>query len=190
MGSYEGKLKKRISKQEIREKAENAGGVDAAIRQIYLERLRLLFEHYGINPKEKGSSAKLARALMEDHVPGFQFTKAGRPKQRQRLSLHAIAGLQRPPKKPGRPRKHLDDDQLAFIQAVEDEKRRLGDGATDKAALESLHGRAIDQADQVLRRRRSAHRRRAQIAEQVKRDQKRLSEARKKFQKPAKKSRR
>ena len=52
---------------------------DAAIRKRLVEKMRLLFEHYKIDPSDEQSWQKLAISLALAHVPGLQFAK--RPKR-------------------------------------------------------------------------------------------------------------
>ena len=51
----------------------------AAIRKRAVEKMRLLFEHYKIDPSDEQSWQKLAMSLVLAHVPGLQF--ANRPKR-------------------------------------------------------------------------------------------------------------
>src|SRR5262249_3044123 len=52
---------------------------DAAIRKRLVEKVRLLFEHYKIDPSDEQRWQKLAMRLALAHVPGLQF--ANRPKR-------------------------------------------------------------------------------------------------------------
>src|SRR5215472_8909764 len=52
---------------------------DAAIRKRLVEKMRLLFEHYKIDPSDEQSWQKLAMSLALAHVPGLQFAR--RPKR-------------------------------------------------------------------------------------------------------------
>jgi hypothetical protein len=85
----------------------------AAIGKRAVEKMRLLFEHYKIDPSDEQSWQKLAESLAFAHVPGLQFAK--RPKRGRK-----------PTWKTG-----LGDE---WVRAVDDVKSRTGKRTGDAIA--------------------------------------------------------
>jgi hypothetical protein len=85
----------------------------AAIGKRAVEKMRLLFEHYKIDPSDEQSWQKLAESLAFAHVPGLQFAK--RPKRGRK-----------PTWKTG-----LGDE---WVRAVDDVKSRTGKGTKEAIA--------------------------------------------------------
>jgi hypothetical protein len=77
----------------------------AAIRKRAVEKMRLLFEHYKIDPSDEQSWQKLAMSLVLAHVPGLQIVS--RPKPGRKPTFKTGLG-----------------DEL--VHAVEDVKSRTG----------------------------------------------------------------
>jgi hypothetical protein len=92
----------------------------AAIRTRAVEKMRLLFEHYKIDPSDEQSWQKLAMSLALAHVPGLQF--ANRPKPGRKATWKTGVGDE----KTGR------GDEL--VRAVEDVKSRTGKGTKEAIA--------------------------------------------------------
>jgi hypothetical protein len=89
----------------------------AAISKRAVEKMRLLFEHYKIDPSDEQRWQKLAMSLALAHVPGLQF--ANRPKRGRK------------------PKTGLYDE---LVRAVDDVKSRTGKG-TKEAIAELLKER-------------------------------------------------
>src|SRR5262249_50531412 len=89
---------------------------DAAIRKRLVEKMRLLFEHYKIDPSDEQSWQKLAMSLALAHVPGLRL--ANRPK-------------------PGRKPTWKTEPGDEWVRAVDDVKSRTGK-STKKAIAELL----------------------------------------------------
>jgi hypothetical protein len=85
----------------------------AAIRKQLVEKMRLLFEHYKIDPSDEQSWQKLAMSLVLAHVPGLQL--ANRPK-------------------PGRKPTWKTGLGDVLVRAVEDVKSRTGKRTGDAIA--------------------------------------------------------
>jgi len=88
----------------------------AAITKEQVEKMRLLFEHYKINPNDEQGWQELAMSLAFAHVPGLQF--ANRPKPGRKPTWKTGPG-----------------DEL--VRAVEEVKSRTGKSIT-KAIAELL----------------------------------------------------
>lgn len=69
--------------------------VDAA------EKLKALFDYYGIEPQAEGADLKLALALATDYIPGFSFVDSE-------------------PRKKGRPNRWMGSDGLTLFALVKD----------------------------------------------------------------------
>jgi len=77
---YSGKLATPIPGKEMPNLL--SGEYDPEWRREFVERFKLLFQHYGIDRAQKNSWVMLAIALAETHVPGLseaQSNSAGRP---------------------------------------------------------------------------------------------------------------
>src|SRR5262249_47229705 len=85
----------------------------AAIRKRAVEKMRLLFEHYKIDPSDEQSWQKLAMRLALAHVPGLQF--ATRPKRGRKSTWKTGLGDE-------------------WVRAVDDEKSRTGKGTKEAIA--------------------------------------------------------
>src|SRR5262249_20744727 len=85
----------------------------AAISKRAEEKVRLLFEHYKIDPSDEQSWQKLAKRLALAHVPGLQV--ANRPKRGRKSTWKTGLG-----------------DEL--VRAVDDVKSRTGKGTKEAIA--------------------------------------------------------
>src|SRR5262249_21173243 len=85
----------------------------AAISKRAEEKVRLLFEHYKIDPSDEQSWQKLAKRLAFAHVPGLQL--ANRPKPGRKSTWKTGLG-----------------DEL--VRAVDDVKSRTGKGTKEAIA--------------------------------------------------------
>src|SRR5260370_10660608 len=86
---------------------------DAAIRKRAVEKMRMLFEHYKIDPSNEQSWRKLAMSLALAHVPVLQV--ANRPKPGRKPTWKTGLGDK-------------------FLHAIEDEKSRTGKSTEDAIA--------------------------------------------------------
>jgi hypothetical protein len=85
----------------------------AAISKERVEKMRMLFEHYKIDPSDEQSWQKLAMSLALAYVPGLQL--ANRPKRGRKSTFKTGLG-----------------DEL--VRAVEDVKSRTGKGTIEAIA--------------------------------------------------------
>jgi hypothetical protein len=85
----------------------------AAIEKRAVEKMRLLFEHYKIDPSDEQSWQKLARSLALAHVPGLQSAK--RPKRGRKSTWKTGLGDE-------------------WVRAVDDVKSRTGKGTKEAIA--------------------------------------------------------
>jgi hypothetical protein len=85
----------------------------AAIGKRAVEKMRLLFEHYKIDPSDEQSWQKLAMSLALAHVPGLQFAKRPKPGRKSTWKTG------------------LGDE---WVRAVDDVKSRTGKGTKEAIA--------------------------------------------------------
>jgi hypothetical protein len=138
---YPGELGKPIASRQFLaalRKAKVAGVPPKTIVDDELDRrLRLLLKHYGI--KERRDCWKLlARRLASEHVPGFRFSAAGRPRTPERTTLSAILAM---PTKRGRGQPQIWTPSLNWklLTLVAEGRAVLkakGEKPTNEAALE------------------------------------------------------
>jgi hypothetical protein len=95
--------------------------VVAEIKKRAVEKMRLLFEHYKIDPSEEQSWEKLAINLAFEHVPGLQL--ANRPKRGRKPTWKTGLGDELVP--------GLGDE---LVRAVEDVKSQTGKSTKDAIA--------------------------------------------------------
>jgi hypothetical protein len=109
---------------------EEMGG---AIAKARLDKLPLLFEHYGID--DKSDFLSLSLALASEFVPGFSVKLI--PMKLEHESYGAVV----PVSKTGRLKEWTNDRKSDLLAAVEDVRKSKG-LATDREALQLLSRRA------------------------------------------------
>jgi hypothetical protein len=92
--------------------------MDEAVEKARLEKLDLLFEHYGI--ENKLDYFNLSLALAVEHVPGFAVKHVN-----YKLS-HGNCGAVEPVEKTGRPREWTSERSIGLFRAVKKIKSKQG----------------------------------------------------------------
>ena len=135
---------------------KHRGNEDALNEWLFSERFKampLLLDYYGIRREDKNCWFFLAWELALHHVPACSVSESrprGRPRKLVSLSDYCLSQKGRP----GRKKKHTDESEQQFIQAVKRgcaERGYDGHGAVTRLFKEVLTEMALKRGESVSR---------------------------------------